>query len=130
MVIIRDEQGRKHAIARLSAMNLDRPMELTIKPYRKSRSASQNALCWQWIAIIADELGYTKDEMHEVMAEKFLEPVIVEALGERIERRKSTTKLKVAEFTEYLRDIEVFAASELGIVLPRPEDRYYEAMGG
>jgi hypothetical protein len=40
---------------------------------------------------------------------------------------RSTTDLKVGEFKDYLEQIDIFA-SEYGIVLPRPEDLYFESM--
>jgi hypothetical protein len=40
----------------------------------------------------------------------------------------STNDASVEQFTEALGDIEKFYLT-LGIVLPHPEDRFYEAMG-
>ena len=39
-----------------------------------------------------------------------------------------TKKLKVGEMKDYLETVDMFAA-EWGIILPRPEDLYYESMG-
>ena len=43
-----------------------------------------------------------------------------------IKRPISTSKLNTAQFTAYLEKVQVLASSELGIVLPVPEDRIFE----
>ena len=48
--------------------------------------------------------------------------------GETIRELRSTAKLKVGEFKDYLEEIDMFVA-QYGIILPRPEDLYYESMG-
>ena len=40
----------------------------------------------------------------------------------------STTKLNVKEFSEYLMKIDVLA-QDMGLILPRPEDLYYDSIG-
>jgi hypothetical protein len=45
-----------------------------------------------------------------------------------IKELRSTTKLKVKEFKDYLEQIDILM-SEYGIILSRPEDLYYESMG-
>lgn len=127
--------------------------EVVIRPHKKDRSVAQNALLWSWNTIIAAELGETKEAVHERNKERFLVPIyerdnleyaeMIEAvrrvyrsgakhdalaLKSHIVRMTSTTTATVAQFTEFLTEIERDAAS-LGIVLPRPEDLYYEALG-
>lgn len=128
--ILREERIRENCLRVIGALNLDLPWAVVIRPYKKDRSLAQNRLYWDWLTLIGTETGYDKDDLHEALAEKFLPPVPVRAvLGEIIHRRRSTTTLSVAEFTAYLVTIERFAASDLGIQLPRPEDMYHEAMG-
>jgi uncharacterized membrane-anchored protein YitT (DUF2179 family) len=81
---------------------------IEIKDDKESRSVKQNRLYWEWVSVIGGELGYTKDETHVML--------------------RSTTKLKVKEFKDYLEQIDILM-SEYGIILPRPEDLYYESMG-
>lgn len=128
-MIIRDDYTRRLAIEHLERLDLKGPILMTVKPYKEKRSTSQNSLYWLWLGIIAKELGYSKDDMHAVMAHKFLSPEIKEIMGEQIEIIKSTTKLNIHEFTEYLNEIEIFASGFLNIILPRPEDIYFQAMG-
>lgn len=101
---------------------------VTIKRYRKQRTLPQNALMWKWYTIIGNELGYTKDEMHDVLREKFLPWEEVEICGVK---KKKLTSTSDPSFTttmeaEYLNHIDRFAAQELGILLPHPEDNSYD----
>jgi hypothetical protein len=48
-------------------------------------------------------------------------------VGGRMERIYTTSsKLTVVEMTNFLNQIQADAASELGITLPLPEDRFFE----
>lgn len=126
--VLRNDEARQNAMRYLAAVSIDATLEVVIRPHKKNRSAAQNRLYWKWIAIIGGELGYTKDEMHAVCADRFLEPFHVEHNGKTIQAVHSTSSLKVTEFAEYLRCVELLAA-ELGIGLPHPDDLYFEAMG-
>lgn len=106
-------------------LNMDKPWEVTIKPHRKHRSLSQNAMLWKWYTAIAeaikDHTGMDAEEVHEALKQKFLTPRIVEIDGEVYEIR-STKKLSTAEMTEYLNRIHAWATSELGLLLPLPSE--------
>lgn len=103
---------------------------IEIKDDKDSRSTKQNRLYWEWIGtVISPELGYTKDEAHMILRDKFLGyNVVTTKKGETVRELRSTTKLKVGEFKDYLEQIDMLM-SEYGIVLPRPEDLYYESLG-
>ena len=100
-----------------------------IREDKDSRSTKQNRLYWEWVSVVGNELGYTKDETHMLLRDKFLGyNEITTKKGETIRELRSTTKLKVGEFKDYLEEIDMFVA-QYGIILPRPEDLYYESMG-
>ena len=99
-----------------------------IKEDKDSRSVKQNRLYWEWISVIGNELGYTKDETHAILRDKFLGYTETTTKFNVIKELRSTTKLTVKEFKDYLEQIDMFI-SEYGIILPRPEDLYYESMG-
>ncbi|MCK5604496.1 hypothetical protein KAR91_21580 [Candidatus Pacearchaeota archaeon] len=128
-MIIHNEIDKDRVIKHVQALNIDKPWSVDIKPYKKNRSLSQNKLYFLWLNTIGNDIGYTTDELHAIMADKFLPDEIVEYGGKQIKKDKSTSRLNTKEFTEYLEKIDRFAAAELGIVLPSPEDLYYEAMG-
>ena len=86
---------------------------------KMTRSQKQNAYYWGVVLkIIGDEIGYLPDEVHQLMGKEFLsyekEP------GELFIR--STTKLNTKEFEDYLSHVRRFAATELSIMVPLPNE--------
>jgi len=101
---------------------------ISLKEDRMNRTQRQNALYWMWVKIIADESGYTRDAMHDILRDKFLGYRTVKTKDKVIEVLRSTTGLNVEDMKDYLTEIDMFA-TEFGMMLPRPEDLYYESMG-
>ena len=99
-------------------------VRVTLK--REKRTVDQNSLFWLWIACIADETGNEKMYLHEFFKGKFLGYNEQVVFGQVVTTPKTTTTLDTKQFTNYLEDIKVFAAAELGIILPDPEDRYWQ----
>lgn len=128
-MIITNESDKDRAISHIKALNIDKPWSIDIKLYKKNRTAAQNRLMWKWLTCIGDDIGYTENEMYDIMVDKFLPDEFIEYAGKQVKKNKSTSRLNTKEFTVYLEKIDRFAAAELGIVLPSPEDCYYEAMG-
>lgn len=129
-IILRSEVQRKFAISFIERLKLDpdRPFVLTIGPYRKRRSLSQNALMWKRYTEVAEAVseytGMDKDDIHTWAKAKFLTPKIVE-IGDTIAEHYSTKSLTTAEMTAFLDKFEAWASSELGLILTNPEDRRY-----
>lgn len=102
--------------------------EVNITLKSSKRTIDQNRLYWMWLSCIAKdgELGYSAEELHIVFVQKFLGAKHRVVYGEQVLNPPSTRRLTTAEFTEYLNRIETFSSTELGIVLPRPEDKSFE----
>jgi hypothetical protein len=79
-------------------------VHLEIKPAEKVRSPQQNAYYRVIIRILSKELGYTEQEMHETIKDKY--------------DIESTKQLSVEEFTELIEIIKRWAVIDMGIVLP------------
>ena len=122
-IYIRGERQRNHALNTIKALDIATVYEVTIKPYKRNRSLEQNSLMWKWYSIIANDLGYTTEEIHEEFMRKLLTPTIVKTPSGMVEVY-STKKLKVKEMTAYLEGIER-TATEMGIALPRPYENNY-----
>ena len=122
-IYIREERQRNHALDTIKALNIETVYEVTIKPYKRNRSLEQNSLMWKWYSIIADDLGYTTEEIHEEFMRKLLIPITMQTPSGIVEVY-STKKLKVKEMTAYLEGIER-TATEMGIALPRPYENNY-----
>lgn len=127
-VIVRNDALRARAIDLIGALNISRPWKITVQPHKAKRSLDQHRLYHMWVGVVASETGNTHDGIHEWAKGEFLPPVIVTVNGKSRECRRSTTDLKTAEMTEYLDRFSAWAASELGILLPHPEDRGRESL--
>jgi hypothetical protein len=101
-------------------INPDELVEVVVKPYKRNRSLEQNDTYWMIITDIGNELGYTKNDMHEFFMREYLPPRSIEVNGKVIEAY-STRELKVGEMKDYLDRIIQWAA-EHGIQHRRPED--------
>lgn len=152
-LIISSEELRARAITILGALPLTPVHELVIRERQKNRSLDANALYWKWLTVIGNELGESKEEVHERYKDGFLVQIyerdnpeyaeMIQSLRsiwsqgmktEAVSLRKkivaltSTTTANVKQMTEYMQSIEHHAAS-LGIRLPHPEGLWLEAMG-
>jgi ribosomal protein L7/L12 len=131
--VIERKKEKRHIIesmivSHFSQFPEDDKAVIEIKQDKDNRSTKQNRLYWEWINVLGTEIGYTKEEMHAILRDKFLGYNLVTTKTEVIKELRSTTKLKVGEMKDYLEQIDIFAA-EYGIILPRTDDLYYESMG-
>ena len=98
---------------------------ITIKRANEKRSIPQNDLMWMWFTCIERETGTPKEDVYMYYCKKFLMKTI--QVGNKMERIYNTSsKLNMEQMTEFLNKIQVDAATELGITLPKPEDRFFE----
>lgn len=132
----------------VEGLPLEPTLEILIREYKKDRSTMQNSLYWKWLTIIGNELGYSKEEMHEQYKGKFLvniydrdNPEYAEmmktlrdvyregmrdealSLHTKIIALTSTTMANVKQMSEYMQSIEHEAIS-MGIRLPILEDEF------
>lgn len=142
-VIIRDDTLKVRAKAMIDMIPLDVIHEVMIKPHRTSRTAQQNALYWKWNSFIGDELGYTKEEMHDLNRERFGVPLLVEidpdgfglvvesvhniqdpqqryAAIAQLGKLVHTPQFDVPTMMAYLNEIDQWSIS-MGIPLPVPQ---------
>jgi len=151
--IIRSPEIKANANAFIQDIPLEPLHEIIIRPYKADRSALQNALMWKWYTVIGNEQGLSKEEVHIYYKGKFLVHIYerddteyaamilavrkVHQSGMKSEAKRlenaiidltSTTRANVSQMREYLTEIDRDAQAK-GIVLPRRDDMYYEAMG-
>jgi len=103
---------------------------LTIERKRKKRSNEQNAYLWGVVyPILKDgfyQIGYklTTEQVHELMKQTFVkEDLINESTGEVKTITGHTSNLTTSQFMEYLADIKQFAAEELNVYIPDPNEQ-------
>ena len=70
------------------------------------RSSQQNNYYWNIVRILADELGYTENEMHSTIKNHF--------------EVESTKTLSTKEFASFIERLVRWSAIELNIVIPDP----------
>lgn len=123
VIILREEKQRTHAIDFIRRLDITaRTFDVRISIHREKRSLDQNALFHGWCGILADHFGYDFEDMKETLKKKFMPPRYVEIDGETFEVRRSTANLKTNEMAELCTAIDIWAASEYAIMLPRRAD--------
>lgn len=112
--IVWKSEHQKSLYNKMLAQFSDGRYSLEINELQSKRSDQQNRYYWLYLGMVSRETGYTSYEVHEWAKSKFLTKDIKEVFGEKVRNRKSTTKLSVGEFCEFLIDIELAT----GIPLP------------
>jgi hypothetical protein len=81
---------------------------LMVHNRRPKRSEQQNRYYWGvYLPLISKETGEADiDALHELFKGKFLTEGVVEVLGNKVRKKRSTTELGVAEFCQFIMDIE------------------------
>jgi len=96
-------------------------LSVSVGPFKNQRSIQQNKAYFKLaVEIIADSLGYEKDEIHSALAETFLGFEEKNVNGVNIRKRISTADLKTDEFSKYFQRIQIWA-SGMNIIIPDPE---------
>lgn len=120
---IQSQSDKVKLISEIEKLDESKKYDVSIKVQRQIRSLPQNRLYWLKVSCICDETGSDKDQIHEELKKMFLPPKMVKSLyGFLMDVPMSTTELDTKQFTDFLEKIDVFASSELGIVLPNPGD--------
>ena len=89
----------------------------TILENKDYRTNAQNKLWWKYMQILSADLGFTKDEMHDLCKIKFLKRERFED-GIKVEYLKSTAQLTKKEFKKLVDEVIIWAAQTFSINLP------------
>ena len=82
--------------------------DVSIKEHKDSRSIQQNKMYWALVTELGSFLGYNSEEMHAMLAYKYLS-YKQEMLGDEMVIVPSTTKLNIKQFAEYYDKVCQFA---------------------
>ena len=126
-----------------------KPLVVTIKPKTKDRTKDQNSLYWLQLHFVEAQTGQDADLLHEIVKNKYVTKILMrdregfaemveairhlkaigsdeyESIAEGVYRLISTTILDTKQFTDYLKLVEAYMLSELGIMVPVPDDLKY-----
>lgn len=116
----------KDTFNKIAKADLSKGFVIEWKRFKKIRSNDQNALYWMWLTCLEQETGQEKDSLHDYFREKYLQVTYEQVFDSERKILQSTTKLDTVAMKNYLDKIQVFAATELAVTLPDPEDRYFE----
>lgn len=119
--ILDNDKRKQNAIEYISSLKADEKYGVEVKLHKKNRSLAQNRTMWLWLDLIADYMGESANDLHDLFKVRFLGYEDVTIAGEEVRRIKSTTGLKPSEFSKYMSQIEL-VARELNIILPYPDD--------
>ncbi len=132
LFVLREQLHFNSLIAALSAnwqamAAMDKPLGVTVAPYKKKRSHEQNALMWVWLTQIShqawvagrqfDEETWNEHAKREFLPErtsKGLEKWRFLPSGERV-LAISTPDLNTGEMSLYMNALEAWAVSDLGV---------------
>ncbi|MBO7323289.1 MAG: hypothetical protein J6U51_06890 [Bacteroidales bacterium] len=101
--------------------------DVEVKRHKQELTDPQRNLYWLWIGVIASETGNDRDMIHKVLKAKFLGWDETEVLGRVIKREKSIKPLGKDEMSAYMTQVDAYMLNDFGIVLPHPEDLYYNS---
>lgn len=97
-------------------------------PSGKGRSTPQNKYYWGCVVqILSDELGYTKDEIHDIIKNKFLSEKVPLANKKGLAIfgiiEVSTASLDTKEWEDLMTRIREWASQVLGIWIAGPNEK-------
>jgi hypothetical protein len=115
---------RNKVIATVTELSEDKPWRVTIERYVKKRSNDQNSFLHAVpLRMICDETGHEMDDMKDYLLGTAFGWEEYEVMGSPRKRPvRRSSSLNTAEFTHFLEWIEAWAAQELGMIIPRPNE--------
>jgi len=124
---VNNSDTRAAVTAYLERLPEGKTYDVTVALRRERRTISQNGLYWLWVQCIATETGGDKEQIHNELKVMFAPRRHVRGIYDDVPVPVSTTGMDTAQMSRYMEEVQAFAASELGIVLPSPEDQAYAA---
>jgi hypothetical protein len=95
-------------ITKLKELDFSKVWKVQVTERKPIRNLSQNDLYWTLLEGLSDHLGYTKDELHELMKYKYLK-YAKEIAGQPVVVVPSTSDLDTAQFAELIENVLRFA---------------------
>jgi hypothetical protein len=115
-------------------LGVDKRWRVTIEPFKKTRSSSQNAYLWgavyPLIIKAANLDGWTADDVHEFFLGEHFGWEYHEGFGRKKAKPvRRSSKLSTIEFNEHVEFIQRFMA-ERGVYVPDPNEEPDESKAG
>jgi hypothetical protein len=118
-------KGKEALRAELNSLPSNVPHKVTIEPYKRTRTVDQNSRYWAILNDISDQVqvegkNYATEVWHEYFRTKFLGKDTFLVDGSPVLVTKSSRKLNVMEFGDYMTQVEVWAVEH--------EVRFFESL--
>ena len=122
--VIKDNKDKQSLINYLKELGSDYIVD--VKKQKNNRSMMQNNYYWKCIVqVLAEELGYFNDEMHDTLKVKFAsewQSIEVNNKTIGLQTVNSTARMNTKAFEIYAETIRIWALSELNIRLMLPNE--------
>ena len=120
---------KNNAVTAVKSLPLDELTEITIRPYRKSKSQEQLSYLWGIVLPtiskhVEESTGehYSTDDMYEYFIGKYAETKVAKTpLGVPFTYKVSASKMNTKQMSDFIGSIIQHAASSLNCVIPDPE---------
>ena len=116
--------GRIACTNHINTLDPEKKWRITVEPFVKKRTLDQNAFYHGVsLKLICEHTGYELDDMKMYLCGKFFGWAEYEMMGEKRKKPiKTTSQLNVEEFTFLIEQTERWAAQELDILIPKPNE--------
>ncbi len=123
LYVLESDSARGHFLKEFMVLKptKENPVRVTIERGQppKKRTNDQNSIFHAWCNVLANETGHTQEEIKTYLKDMFLPAKIVSVGAKSRMIRPGTSTLDTSQMGTLLDRIEVWAATDLGITLPR-----------
>lgn len=118
VLILDSEQKRDRAASIVSRLPVEKPIKLTVEPFRAQRSQTANRRLWALHQRAADFTGMSAEDMHEIALCRFYgyEEKKLGGIIRQVPIERSSVK-NTAEFTKFMEATESWYIQEFGVFL-------------
>lgn len=121
-------QDRRRFDEHIARLREEWELEIIVRRLRATRSQQQNRYWWGvCVHLVSEHTGYTPEEVHEIAKQMFIPKRLAvsdgngEIKGEFV-MGGSTRTLNTEEFSEFTERFKQWAALELGVYIPDPNE--------
>ena len=110
---LRNPMLRAQAMQAIREIPLDQVFDFTLAPHKSTRSTQANARYWAMLTEISEQVHpegktYSPETWHEYFKARFIGKDVLILDGEPFLVAKTSTKLKVADFGDYMTQVEAW----------------------
>jgi hypothetical protein len=126
-----DAERRKARVVRISTflcgLDAEKPWELVVRPFRRTRSNQQNRALWGLAyKILSEETGNDPEDLHEYFLGEWGGWEVLEIMGQKRKvPKKRSSALNTTDFSDFFSFIQQRSAQTVGVYIPNPDPEYW-----